>query len=480
MGEWAYLMRDFPTFLTRVRIARTIVRDDGTERADLQAGELQFELWPHLVRRARAWQSRRSHEIVLKGRQLGLSWLAAAYALWTALRQASAKVLLISQTDDDAKELMRKVEYIYDHLAVDSWVKPPTVTRNTEELRFLGKGHILCVPSTERGGRGFTPTLVISDENAFHLHAPENFAAYSGGALDGGQIIILSTANGPTGFFYDTYTAAVEELEAWRHEDGPEPTFRPVFIGALDRPDRDAAWYERARRTYKGLPAMFKQEHPLTADEAFVQLTGLVFPQFDPERHCRETDPMPWEQCLYRWLAYDLGGGDPTAIGAFGVYRDAGGQFHVHLYDYYYRTDGQAPTVDEMAAWMFAWIRPGAPVYICEADPKDATVQASLHALGIPTRTGDWARFEGLGNHAQFLENGWFTIRTDAREVIREYRSYRWLTRSDPNDKTRYATSTPHDHHGDMMDVIRLALLGIYTRLMSARSGKPAYEGVNL
>lgn len=477
-AQWALALEDFPTFLTKVRIAETIVKE-GRELIADAAGAIQFELWPHLLRRARAWQSRKYHEIILKARQLGLSWLAAAYALWTALRQASAKVLLISDTQDDAEELMRKVQFIYEHLDVPAWVKPAFLKWNTEELVISGGGHILCVPSTERGGRGFTATLIICDENAWHLHALANFAAYSPAALDGGQMIILSTANGTTGFFHDQFVAAQVELEAWRHEQGPAPIFRPVFIGALDRPDRDAAWYDRARRTYPGLPQLFKQEYPLSADEAFVQLLGLVFPQFDQETHVREFDPMPWEQCLYRWLAYDLGGGDPTAIGAFGVYRDSGGQFRVHLYGHYYKRFG-APTVDEMAAWMFQWIRPNAPVTFCEADPKDATVEASLRALNIPAHKGDWARFEGLGNHAMFLDQGWFTIRKDALDVIREYVSYRWLTRTDPNDKSRYATATPHDHHGDMMDVIRLALLGIYTRLMSARTGKPAYAEVRL
>jgi hypothetical protein len=40
--------------------------------------------------------------VVLKARQLGVSWLAAIYALWFAIRKPVQVVLLISQRQDDA------------------------------------------------------------------------------------------------------------------------------------------------------------------------------------------------------------------------------------------------------------------------------------------------------------------------------------------------------------------------------------------
>ena len=40
--------------------------------------------------------------VILKARQLGVSWLVAGYALWTVLFSAGAKVLMLSQGEEEA------------------------------------------------------------------------------------------------------------------------------------------------------------------------------------------------------------------------------------------------------------------------------------------------------------------------------------------------------------------------------------------
>lgn len=467
-ARWALALNYFPAFLSYVRIARTIVREG---QAVTDGPAVPFEPWPHLLERARAWQSG-EHEVVLKARQLGLSWLAAAYACWTALRQESAKVLLISQTASDAEELMRKVQFVYDQLPVSPWMRARSMKRNTEELVLWHGGHILCVPSTERGGRGFTATLVIVDEAAHHLHAVANWLAYSPSALDGGQIILLSTAAGTTGFFHDRYEAATRGVNG----------FEPVFIGALARPDRvgndgGKRWLSEARAAFEGLPDEFAQEYPMRAEDAFVQLTGLVYPQAGRETHGREQPPIPWEQCIARYGSYDIGGGDPTAIVACGVYR-VGGMLRVHMYGYFWRKNG-APGVSDMHEWLARWDRPDARMVWVEADPKDAVVEQSLRALGHNMRTADWSRGKGLGIMAQFLEDCWITFPAGAEELWREFASYRWLTTVDPQSKDRYATSTPYDHHGDIIDATRYALMGIYRDFMNVRETLTAFSDVN-
>lgn len=460
-------MQSFVIFLALVMIAER--RRDPTGMT-VDGAAVRYQRWPHLMATAARWQHG-GHEIVLKARQLGLSWLAAAYALWVALRQPGAMVLLISQTEDDAHELMRKVQFIYDHLRIDRWVLPEVARRNTEDFELLNGSQIHCVPSTARGGRGFTATLVIVDEAAHHLFAAANWLAYAPTALDVGQILLLSTANGPTGFFADRYRAA---------EARPSGQFHAEFIGALARPDRDDAWYERARDSFEGIPALFPQEYPLTPGDAFVQPTGLVYPEFSRETQLLPPRAVPkWEECLYRYIGYDLGGGDPTAIVAMGIWRGPTA-YRAHVYSYYYRTFG-APDVAEMAAWMHQWHRTDAPVVHIESDPKDAVVEQSFAALGLPTRTADWTRKTGLATVGSWLRDGWLTFPAHCPELIREFESYRWMTRVDPNDRGRYATATPYDHHGDLLDCIRYAVMGAYRDLMNQRTGfQSAYSGVTL
>jgi len=54
--------------------------------------------------------------IILKGRQLGLSTLVAAYALWLMLFHADKRVLVIATKERIAKKLVEKVVYMYDYL----------------------------------------------------------------------------------------------------------------------------------------------------------------------------------------------------------------------------------------------------------------------------------------------------------------------------------------------------------------------------
>lgn len=426
---------------------------------------LAFELWPHLVERATAWGAG-SDDIVLKARQLGITWLAAAYARYVA-RRRGAKVLVISKGQRDSYAFLDKVRFIDDHLPAD--LQQSRQVDNEGEMSWLGGGAILALPATKEAGRGFTGSLVIIDEAAFHPWAAVNYKAYRPTVADGGQLLIVSTANGKGGFFYEQWGKAASKLSG----------YNAVFIPWHSRPDRDAAWYAREKENYQGLPAEFQQEYPATPEEAFVQLTGLVYPQFSEARHVRP-DPVAWEACLYRYGGVDLGGGDPTAIVLLGVYRDAGGTLRVQQYDEYRKTTG-APTVDEMFQYLSPW-HELARFTVIEGDavPGADTVNASLAALGLPVRRTFSQRWEGLGVQAQFLENDWLTINPACTHSIQEFAGYRWLQRTDPNSKDRYATATPHDHHGDAMDARRRALYAIYRDLMVERERIDAYSGVDL
>lgn len=451
---------------------------------------IKMRLWPHLVERATAWGAG-ADEVILKARQLGLSWLAAAYAVWTALHPGG-RVLLLSKTEDDAFELLRKCEFIYEHLPPQRQLA--TTTDNKGTLEFENGGTIKALPSTQNAGRGFTARVVIVDEAAFHQWAQQNFKAYRATVADGGQLIILSTANGVGGFFYDRWQLACRYQElAGQLARGTAPAYaqsegfaralqsaaKPVFIPWHARPDRDEAWLEKEKLQYSGLPEEFTQEYPATADEAFIQLTGLVYPQFSEQRHVLDFEPCAWEDCLYRYGSYDQGGGDPSVMGTFGVYRGEDGILRVHQYGEWYKRTG-AITVDEAASFFRAW-HLAAPFTAIEPDPADATLQASLAGMGLPVDLSSrYTRQEGLGIHAWWLDMNRFTCGSHMRDGINEYRQYRWATRTDPNSKDRYKTSTPHDHHGDGIDTKRLALTRIYYDIMARSAGKPPKRKVKL
>ncbi len=59
--------------------------------------------------------------IILKARQLGLTWLVAAYVLWQIMRNQLYLAIVISVTEDLSIEFLERVYFIMDRLPV--WLK---------------------------------------------------------------------------------------------------------------------------------------------------------------------------------------------------------------------------------------------------------------------------------------------------------------------------------------------------------------------
>lgn len=417
--------------------------------------EVPFEMWKHLERRFQSWLSGNS-EVILKARQEGFSWSLAVYAAWVA-RQKNTQVLMLSSQEDYAKELLGKVKYVLQTTGT------PVVRETATEVNVRHGGIIKALPSTENAGRGFTGSLVIFDEAAFHEYAEQNASAIFPTVADGGgQILIVSTSNGALGFFFDLWMEA-EERE-----------FVQVFEPWWVRPGRDAEWERRTRNRMTA--ERFKREYPATPEEAFQLARGLVYGDtFDAARHMRPITepPVPWSDCLYTYGGYDLGGGDPTAAGLVGVYKDPHDHLlKAHLYEVYYREDG-SPTVDEL----YGVLAPYSPMkVICDPAPGGAMVQNSLEALGLVTETANNSRGVGIETVKLFLEKGWITF-LEHPKLLREFRTYRWMTRYDNQSKTHHATSTPYDHHGDILDMLRYVLMAVYVDIWNAEGMSHAYSG---
>lgn len=229
--------------------------------------------------------------VVLKARQLGVSWLAAIYALWVALRKPGQSVLLISRRQDDADKLLAKVAYIYARLP--DW-KPVAVV-NARSISFPGQGsEIEAMPATENIGRSRTANLVVLDEHAHQPFARKILLAVKA-AAEKGQLLSISSANGQGALHSQLFIGAKGggALAPTQLPDGtPLPLrvsrdvgpngWRAVFVPASARPDRQApGWRERERAELSELSdADFAQEYPENDLEA-IQTTGR--PVFRPE-----------------------------------------------------------------------------------------------------------------------------------------------------------------------------------------------------
>lgn len=222
-------------------------------------GTMAFHLWPAQVRVLWLFLSRRLL-IILKARQLGISWLCCIYALWLCLFQPGKVVLCFSKGQMEANELIRRVRVLYERLP--DWLREalPALERdNTEEMGWANGSRVRSLPATESAGRSMTASLVILDEAAFLQWAGQLYTALKPTIDGGGQLIILSTANGLGNLFHRLWTRAISGLNA----------FETIFLPWWARPGRDRAWYNAQIGEYTD-PQMVKQEYPATAQQAFI------------------------------------------------------------------------------------------------------------------------------------------------------------------------------------------------------------------
>lgn len=185
--------------------------------------------------------------IVLKPRQMGLSWLIALFALWFAMFRPDKTVVVISIKDQTAKRFMDKIKYTYTLLPC--WLKGaiPAVW-NMESITFSNNSRIMSVPSSEDAGRSEGLSLLIIDEAAFVRWIDKIWAAAFPTLSTGGMAIMVSTANGLGNFFANKWQAALTGAS----------DFFAIKLHWRMHPKRDDNWYKIQRRELG--PALCAQE----------------------------------------------------------------------------------------------------------------------------------------------------------------------------------------------------------------------------
>jgi hypothetical protein len=228
---------------------------------DATAGEWRpFRLWRTQVDTLDTLHSSRL-VVILKARQLGLTWLVLGFALWEMLFRPAATVLLFSRRDDEAVDLLKtRLRGMYDRLP--AWLKVSAFgVDNDHEWQFSSGSRALAFPTT--AGDSYTATLAIVDEADLVPDLDRLMRAVKPTIDGGGRMVLLSRADKskPLSPFKRVYTAARQGQNEWA----------TVFLPWHDRPDRDAAWYETQRRDIlarTGSEDDLHEQYPATDAEA--------------------------------------------------------------------------------------------------------------------------------------------------------------------------------------------------------------------
>lgn len=217
--------------------------------------------------------------LVLKARQLGLSWLTLAYALWLGRFQPGATILLFSRTDVEAVELLGRVKEMHQRLP--EWLRLTAVTDNDHEFELSNGSRWLAFRTSKHSGRSFTATLVIVDEAWFIQWFSQLMNAVKPTIDNGGRLIAITTADKerPNHLF----------SQLWRKARAGQNNYTAVFLPWYAHPTRDAAWYAQQVADYTQDDLW--QEYPETPEQALAGRQASK--RFNPQWLTQCYDPRP-------------------------------------------------------------------------------------------------------------------------------------------------------------------------------------------
>ena len=197
-----------------------------------QQGTIPFKTYPFQDRCVNDFKQHRFN-IVLKSRQLGLSTITAAYAMWMVLFHKDKNVLVIATKLAVAQNFIRKCKFLL--ASCPKWlILPQVVKNNSQAIEFNNGSVIKAIPTSEDAGRSEALSLLIVDEAAFVRNFDTLWTGLYPTLSTGGEAIILSTPNGVGGQYYDLYVLA----------DKGENVFNPIKLPWDVHPDRDDIWFE--------------------------------------------------------------------------------------------------------------------------------------------------------------------------------------------------------------------------------------------
>ena len=279
-------------------------------------GRILFNLYPFQSEVLHLFKDNQ-YIITLKSRQLGISTLASAYALWLMLFHKDKNVLALATTQATARNLVTKTMFMYDELP--KWLKLPAVEKNKLSLRLKNGSKITAKSSNADAARSEAVSLLLIDEAAFIDNIDETFTAAQQTRATGGQCMALSTPNGIGNWFHQT----------WERAETGENSFLAIRLPWTVHPERNQSWRDQQDKDLG--PRMAGQECDcdfLASGDTVFEPDDLLFYeqtyQRDPlERRGVDGNLWIWEQPDYTksyMVVADVARGDSADYSAFHVF----------------------------------------------------------------------------------------------------------------------------------------------------------------
>jgi Terminase large subunit, T4likevirus-type, N-terminal len=202
----------------------------------LMAGDIRMALNPALIGervgltldswQAQLLQERPKRALLCCARQSGKTTVAALMAIWTALYEAPALVLIVSPSQRQSGEVFRSLMLLYQKLK-DS---PEPLAESTLRVELANGSRIIALPGSERTIRGYAGAKLIVLDEAARVEDDLMAALRPTMATVDGSLIALSTPFGKRGWFHQSWTEGGQDWTRVRIPASECPRISPEFL----------------------------------------------------------------------------------------------------------------------------------------------------------------------------------------------------------------------------------------------------------
>jgi hypothetical protein len=231
---------------------------------------IRFRLRPYQMEDSNTFQHTMK-VIILKARQMGLSWLLSAYALWKCMTKSNFHAYYNSIGLKEVQEQMERVRFIFmnlpDWLQHRGFMGGKNCKNNDSIIEFENGSALHATASGKSAGHGASPGLIICDEWARVDEATRKWRALKPSAGRNTQIFVISTSDGFGNHF----------AELWIDAKAGVNGFKPIFHSWMENPEYSTSYIEEQRRDFAGDLQGFKEAYPETPEDAFLSSSRSVF-----------------------------------------------------------------------------------------------------------------------------------------------------------------------------------------------------------
>lgn len=213
-------------------------------------GLIPFKLYPYQEDIITGFVNNRQN-IILKGRQLGVTTTTAAYVAWLILFHRDKNVLIVATKQETSKNMIRIIRNIFKY--IPRWMADfgRIKVDNRHSIELENGSRVKAVTTSSDVGRSEAVSMLVVDEVAHIKGFEEIWTGLWPTVSTGGCIALFSTPNGTGNFFHKCFVDAQNgendfncRFGTYINPSNPAEIYNDRLMWWV-HPDHDDAWFQR-------------------------------------------------------------------------------------------------------------------------------------------------------------------------------------------------------------------------------------------